>query len=94
MFVLQIEHAVPSFEGWKQAFDSDPVGRRTSAVRRHQIFRPVDNPNYAIIELDFDTFEEAEAMVAKLKKLWSSVEGSVMTNPQVRIVEKVDTFDY
>ena len=64
------------------------------AVRRHQILRPVDNPNYAIIELDFDTVEEAEAMVAKLKKLWSSVEGSVMTNPQVRIVERVDTFDY
>lgn len=94
MIVLQIEHTVPSFEGWKKAFDSDPIGRRASAVRRHQIFRPVDNPNYAIIELDFDTVEEAEAMLEKLRTLWSSVEGSVMTNPQARIVERVDTFDY
>ena len=24
MLILQIEHKVPNYEGWKKAFDSDP----------------------------------------------------------------------
>lgn len=34
MYVLHIEHKVANFEGWKQAFDSDPVGRERLKVRR------------------------------------------------------------
>jgi hypothetical protein len=94
MFVLQIEHPVPSFEGWKKSFDSDPVGRQKSGVRRYQILRPVDNSNYAIIELEFDTLGEAEALLSALLDLWNRVEGTVMTNPQYRIVQVVETKGY
>ncbi len=27
MLIVQIEHPVPNFDAWKQAFDSDPVSR-------------------------------------------------------------------
>jgi hypothetical protein len=30
MPILRIEHAVPDFNGWKRAFDSDPVDRKGS----------------------------------------------------------------
>ena len=60
MVILQIEHAVADFNGWKKVFDSDPVNRRGSGVRRHRVMRPVDNPNHAIVDLEFDTAEEAE----------------------------------
>jgi hypothetical protein len=90
MVVLQIEHPVPSFEGWKQAFDSDPVGRKKSRVRRYRILRPVDDPNFAIIELEFDSVSDAEALLAGLRQLWARVEGTVMMNPQARIVEMVE----
>jgi len=26
MYILRIEHPVPDYDGWKKAFDSDPVG--------------------------------------------------------------------
>jgi hypothetical protein len=39
MPILQIEHKVANFDGWKKAFDSDPVGRKKSGVRRDHIFR-------------------------------------------------------
>jgi hypothetical protein len=94
MYVLQIEHPVPSFDGWKAAFDSDPVGRDQGGVRRHRILRPLDNPNYTIIELDFDDLDVANAFLARLRELWNRVEGTVMTNPQARIVEAVSTTDY
>jgi hypothetical protein len=94
MIVLQIEHPVPSFAGWKQAFDSDPVDRKGSRVRRYRVMRPVDNQNYSMIELEFDTVADAEAMLGKLRELWGRVEGTVMTNPQTRIVEIVEANAY
>ena len=45
MPIVRIEHAVPSFEKWKQAFDSDPADRKGSGVRRYQILRLQDDPN-------------------------------------------------
>jgi hypothetical protein len=94
MFVLQIEHPVPNFDGWKQAFDSDPIGRQRSGVRRYTILRPIDDPKYAIVELEFDSLGEAEAVLSALHNLWSDVEGTVMLNPQYRIVETVDIKEY
>ena len=55
MYILQIEHPVPSYEGWKKAFESDPVGRQKMGFRRYQILRPTDNPNHVMIALEFDT---------------------------------------
>ncbi len=94
MVILQIEHPVPDFHGWKQAFDSDPLNRKQSGVRRYRIFRAVTNPNYVIIELEFDHLAEAEAMHETLKKLWNRVEGKVMMSPQARIIETVESVDY
>jgi ribosomal protein L35AE/L33A len=94
MIVLQIEHLVPDFAGWKKAFDSDPVDRKQSGVRAYRISRTTDNPNYVIIELEFDNLPEAEKMLGNLKKLWSQVEGKVMMNPQSRIIETIESIEY
>ena len=56
---LKIEHAIVNFETWKEAFERDPIGRERSGVRSYRICRPVDDPNYVIIDLDFDGASEA-----------------------------------
>lgn len=94
MYTLCIEHPVPSYEKWKQAFDSDPVGREKMRVRRYQILRPVDNPNYAIIQLEFNTASDAEALLNAMRAVWSRVEGTIMTNPKAQIVEIIETKEY
>jgi hypothetical protein len=94
MTILHIEHPVPDYNGWKQAFESDPVGREKLGVRRYQILRPIDDPNYVMIDLEFDTPRQAEALLAAMRAVWSRVEGTVMTNPQARIVEAVETKEY
>ena len=94
MFVLRIEHAVPNYEGWKQAFDSDPVGRVQSGVKRYQVFRAVDDPNYVIIDLEFETQREAEALLAAMRTVWGRVQGQVMCNPQARIAERAELIEY
>ena len=94
MYILRIEHRIPNYDGWKQAFDSDPVSREKSGVRRYQILRPVDDPNYVMIDLEFDTASQAEALLAAMRVVWGRVEGTIMMNPQSRIVEAVETREY
>lgn len=94
MYILRIEHPIPSYELWKQAFDSDPVGRRKMGVRRYQILRPVNNPNHVMIDLEFDTAKEAEDLLAAMRTVWSRVEGTIMMNPQAQIAETIEIKEY
>jgi len=94
MYMLRIEHPVPNFDGWKKAFDDDPVGREKSGVRRYQVLRPMDDPNYVMIDLEFDTASQAEALLAAMRVVWGRVEGTIMMNPKARIVEAVETKAY
>ena len=74
MVVLPIEHPVPSFDAFFQAFDSDPVGRERSGVRRYRVLRPMDNPNYAMVDLEFDNSSKAETFLAAMREVWRRVE--------------------
>ncbi len=94
MHILRIEHPVPDYDSWKAAFDSDPVGRERSGVRRYRILRPTDDPNYVMIDLEFESLSEAEAMHEALRDLWGRVEGTIMMNPQARTVEAVESKAY
>lgn len=88
MHILRIEHPVPNFDAWKEAFDSDPIGRERSGVRRHRVLRLIDDPNYVMVVLEFDSASEAEAIHAALLEMWSRVD--VMHSPRARIVEAVE----
>ena len=94
MSILRIEDPVPDYEAWKQAFDSDPVGREMSGVHRYQVLRPIDDPNYVMIDLEFDSATEAEALFAAMSGVWDRVQGTLMSSPHVRIVEPMETREY
>ncbi len=90
MYILQIEHPVPNYDGWRDAFENDPIDRKGSGVIHYRISRKPDDKNYVIVDLEFDTLNEAEACHEKLRQLWSHVEGSLMNNPQSRIIEVIE----
>jgi len=94
MPILQIEHPVPDYVAWKQAFDSDPIGRKRSGVRRYRIMRPVGDPKYVLVDLEFDSQSEAEACLAALRNLWRRAEGTLIEAPRARIVEAVESCEY
>ena len=97
MHILRIEHRIRDFDSWKAAFDSDPIGRQQSGVRRHRVLRPIDDPNYVMIDLDFDSSSEAEAFLAALRRdVWRSRRAApaLVGSPQVRIVEAVESKEY
>ena len=67
--ILRIEHPVPSYEAWKEAFDSDPIGREQGGVTRHRVLRDVGDPGFVQIDLEFEGRPEAEAFLVKLHEL-------------------------
>ena len=94
MPILRIEHAISDFDVWKAAFDSDPVRREQSGVRRYRVLRPVDDPTYVAIDLEFDSSAEAERFHAALRELWKQAPPALAGAPSVRIVEVVESREY
>ena len=95
MPTVRIEHGIHDFDTWKAAFDRDPAGRKRSGVQHYQILRPVDDPAYIMIDLDFGTTAEAESFLEMMKKVWSSPQAApaLAGKPQTRIVERVESAD-
>jgi hypothetical protein len=90
MYTLQIEHEITDFGLWKAAFDRDPVNRAASGVTGHRISRPVDDPHYVVVELDFERRDQAEALLANLHaKVWNSsvAAPALLGAPKSRILE-------
>jgi hypothetical protein len=94
MCTLRIEHRVANYDVWKQAFDSDPVGRERSGVRRYRILRSVDDRDLVMIDLDFDTPSQAEALLGAMRAVWAGPARNIIVDPQARIVEAVDAKEY
>ncbi|MBN8854017.1 MAG: hypothetical protein BGO55_06480 [Sphingobacteriales bacterium 50-39] len=94
MIILRIEHKVSNFEGWKKVFDSDPLNRKKSGVKRYHIYRPTDDPNFAIVDLEFERLDEALATKAALQNLWPKVEGTLISGPQVKILQLFESKEY
>ena len=96
MPVLQFEHAIKDFAMWKAAFDRDPIDRRGLGVRRHRVCRPLDDPNYVVGELEFETTAQAQVCVEALRDLWRSPHAAPALSgvPRVRIVDPIEDERY
>ena len=90
MPLLRIEHRVPNYDGWKQAFDSDPADRRGSGVKRYQIMRSLDDPTLVLIDLEFGTAADAEALLSSMREIWNQLQGKVIFELRATIVEVVE----
>jgi hypothetical protein len=92
--ILRIEHRVPDYDRWKRAFDSDPVGRERMGVRSYQVLRPVDDSNYVMIGLEFDSRKGAEDLLAAMREVWNAPGHAVSADQQVRIATPVERGEY
>ena len=94
MILLHIDHTTPNFEAWKTSFDSFAALRQQSGMRRYRIVRPVDNPNCAMIDLEFDNLGDAQSLLAAVHQVWQRVGGTLIKDPQWRFCEVVETQEY
>jgi hypothetical protein len=90
MFTLSIEHAISDFSTWKEAFDRFAEARRNAGVLSHRIRRPVGDPHYLVIELEFDAQENADNFRKFLDDVvWTNRDASpaLIGAPSSRILE-------
>ena len=93
MHTLHIEHAISDFEVWTAAFGRFEEARRSAGVRGQHVRRPIDDDQYVVIDLDFDTAEEARAMLELLQtRVWASPAASpaLVGSATTRILEAVE----
>ncbi len=96
MTTLRIEHPVTDFETWLRAFDSFASIRARSGVRGYAIRRPVDDPMFLVLDLEFDSAERAEAFADFLyQRVWPSEAASpaIDGTPQTRVLDVVRVTD-
>lgn len=94
MPTLHIEHEITGFAQWKAAFDRFADMRRGAGVRGHTIRRPASDPQYVVIDLDFDTVEAAQAFLDVLgERVWSSRDNApaLVGTPQARVLEVAES---
>ena len=90
MFTLSIEHAIADFRTWKQAFDRFAEARQNAGVISQRIRRPVGDPHYLVIELEFDAQENADEFLQFLHNVvWANRDASaaLVGAPTSRILE-------
>lgn len=93
MASVHIEHAIRDFDTWKAAFDRDPADRQGSGVQRYSIKRPLDDPNYVLIDLDFASEADAQAFLVTMRGIWTSPRSPHVGEPQARIMNIVEQRD-
>jgi hypothetical protein len=87
---LHIEHPITDFETWSGAFARFAERRREAGVRRWRVARPVDDPRYVMVDLDFDQVEQARAFESFLRAQVWAVPGSspaLAGEPATRILD-------
>lgn len=93
MPTLHIEHPITDFATWKAAFDRFAELRATSGVLRQDVRRPVDDPRFVVIDLEFGTTVEAQRFLELLRTtVWSSRERApaLVGTPRTTILEAAD----
>lgn len=93
MFTLHIEHPITDYDTWRRAFDRFAEVRAASGVSSHTIWQPVDNPDYVLIDLNFETAGRAESFLDILRtRVWadSSESPGLAGVPATRILEVRD----
>ena len=90
MHTLHIEHAVTDFDTWNMAFARFADVRERAGVRHQRVQRPLNDPGYVVIDLDFDTASQAASFLGFLQaNVWPSSDNApaLIGTPLTRILE-------
>lgn len=89
MTTLHIEHPITDYATWRAAFDSLAQVRRAAGVIGERVSRRVDDPNYIVVGLDFDSTERAASFLEFLEtRVWRTTTAPALAGrPRTAILE-------
>jgi hypothetical protein len=92
MPTLHIEHAITDLATWQAAFNRFAQRRAAAGVTGDRVCQPADDRHYIVIDLDFDTTEQATSFLHFLRtQVWSSPQNApgLAGAPRTTILEPV-----
>jgi hypothetical protein len=90
---LHIEHAITDLETWLDAFGRFADARKNAGVVNERVRQPVNDAEYIVVDLEFETVQAAEAFKTLLETVvWQSADLSPGLGgvPTARVLEDVD----
>ena len=93
MATLHIEHPITDLATWSAAFNALAEARRHAGVVAEQVHQPVGDPQFIVVDLDFDSSEHAEAFLGFLRSVvWAVPESSpaLAGAPEAKVLERVE----
>ena len=91
MPTLHIEHEITDYHTWSTAFSGFAHARTQAGVRHERVRRAVDDDRWMVIDLDFDTTDEATAFLGFLRaNVWGTpLAPALVGAPAAKILEDV-----
>lgn len=92
MRTLHIEHPITDFTTWEGAFARFDEARRNAGVVAERVHRPVDDPKYVVVDLDFATADDAASFLSFLETVvWANPANApaLAGSPRALILEPV-----
>ena len=91
MPTLHIEHEITDYGTWSTAFSGFADARTQAGVRRERIRRAVDDERWVVVDLAFDTNDEATAFLGFLRAhVWGTpLAPALVGAPAAKILEDV-----
>ena len=92
MATLHIEHAISDLDTWLGAFSRFEDAREGAGVRAQRVSQPVDDDKYIVVQLDFESEEEADQFRGFLEtRVWSNPDASpaLVGEPRARVLRDV-----
>jgi hypothetical protein len=75
MATLHIQHPITDFDTWKGTFDSFADARGRAGVISHRIRQPENDPEFIVVDLEFDEAAQAHEFLEFLRQnVWSSTD--------------------
>lgn len=94
MVSLHIEHPVTDLATWTTAYQRFSDIRRQSGVTAESVRHPEGDDHRVIIDLEFDTTDQAHAFLQFLRaRVWADPESSpaLAGTPEARVLQHVPT---
>ena len=93
MASLHIQHPITDLPTWVSAFSRFEEKRRLAGVLSETIRHPVDDDRFVVIDLEFETVDQATGFLQFLESaVWANEESSpaLAGKPDTKILEPVD----
>lgn len=90
---LHIEHPITDLKTWTSAFSAFTEIRRQAGVSAESVRCPEGDDTFVVIDLEFDTIDQAHAFLHFLEtKVWAVPESSpaLAGTPEAKILETVE----